>query len=95
MATAAPVLPIVKAPVAEASPTPHIQRRPRQAELEIGRPEDTGMVQVNTQLKSFEPVEIKVEAATRRRRSDVKPLEASTSTHAELVMVETSHSDKA
>ncbi|PHV13014.1 Rne/Rng family ribonuclease [Chitinimonas sp. BJB300] len=95
VATIAPLLPAVKAPVVEVSPAPIVQPRPGQAPLEIGRPEDTGMVQVNTQLKSFEPVEIKVEAATRRRRSDVKPLDTSAPARVELVMVETSHGDKA
>ncbi|GAB3250226.1 Rne/Rng family ribonuclease [Chitinimonas naiadis] len=58
---------------------------------EIGRPEDVGLVQVATQLKSFEPMELPTVAApTRRRRSEVKPEQKAAPVQEELVMVETS-----
>jgi ribonuclease E len=66
-----------------------------QVQLEIGRPEDVGLVQVNTQLKAFEPVDVQLEVPVRRRRSEVKPTEAPAPVQTELVMVETQHGDKA
>jgi ribonuclease E len=80
------------APVAEAAPVVLAATKPAPSNLpEIGRPEDVGLVQVATQVKAFEPVEIPVDAGpARRRRSEVKPADTAP-VQGELVMVETSH----
>jgi ribonuclease E len=78
--------------VAEAPVVAPVATKPSAPVLpEIGRPEDVGLVQVATQVKAFEPVELPLDnGATRRRRSDAKPAEAAP-VQGELVMVETSH----
>jgi ribonuclease E len=74
-------------PAAEPAAEPTAPTGPHQPQLDIGRPEDVGLVQVDTQVKALEPIELPPPAA-RRRRSDVKPT-LNTPVQEELVMVET------
>ncbi|HEY9103910.1 Rne/Rng family ribonuclease [Chitinimonas sp.] len=87
---------IASAPVAlvvvEAAPVVAESKPVASSVPEIGTPEDVGLIQVATQLKAFEPLDLPTVAApTRRRRSEVKPEAKAAPVQEELVMVETSH----